>query len=81
MRIRLKMFAMLREKAGVDQIDLELPAPATVAMAIEAAARRLPAIAPLIPRAAAAVNLFYAANDQLLSDGDELALIPAVSGG
>jgi molybdopterin converting factor small subunit len=43
--------------------------------------QRLPAIAELLDRAAFAVNQEYAGRDAVLKDGDELAVIPAVSGG
>jgi molybdopterin converting factor small subunit len=81
MTVRLRLFAILRERGGVSECDLELRDGATVADAIQETAKRFAAIADLLPRAAAAVNLSYAALDLQLHDGDELALIPPVSGG
>jgi len=81
MKVRVKMFAVLRERGGISELDLELPEGATVAAAMEETGRRIGAIAGLLPRAAAAVNLFYVKPTSLLRDGDELALIPPVSGG
>jgi molybdopterin converting factor subunit 1 len=81
MKIRLKMFAILRERSGVSELELELPEGATVAIAMTEASRRFAAIASLLPRTMGAVNRAYAEADTRLNDGDELALIPPVSGG
>ena len=81
MRIQLRLFAVLRERAGVDRLDLDLPDGATVAQAAEAIAGRLPAVRGFLPRVAFAVNHAYATTDTVLNDGDELAVIPPVSGG
>jgi MoaE-MoaD fusion protein len=81
MRVKLKLFALLRDRAGAADVDLELPANATAADALSHVAKRFPAIANLIPQAAIAVNLDYARPTHPLREGDELALIPPVSGG
>jgi len=81
MRITVRLFAILREKAGVSEAVMELPAGASAAAAAREIGRRFPVVADLIPRAALAVNMEYAAPDHALADGDELALIPPVSGG
>jgi molybdopterin converting factor small subunit len=81
MRIRLRMFAILRERSGVAEAEIELADGASVAMALEEVGRRFTKIADLLPRTAAAVNLAYAGVKDQLHDGDELALIPPVSGG
>jgi MoaE-MoaD fusion protein len=81
MRIRLRMFAILRERSGVSEAEIELSEGATVAVALEEVGRRFEKIADLLPRTASAVNLAYAGATYRLHDGDELALIPPVSGG
>ncbi len=81
MKVRLRMFAVLRERSGVSEMEIELVDGVTVAAAIEEVGRRFGAIADLLPRTAAAVNLSYAGPTDRLRDGDELALIPPVSGG
>ncbi|CAA9482744.1 MAG: Molybdenum cofactor biosynthesis protein MoaD / Molybdenum cofactor biosynthesis protein MoaE, partial [uncultured Solirubrobacterales bacterium] len=76
MEVTIRLFAMLRERAGAREISLELPDGARVADAIDALgelARGLPLVM--------AVNREYAPQDQVLDPGDELALIPPVSGG
>ena len=81
MQIRVKLFAILRELAGAAELAVDLPPGETVEAAARAVGRRLPAVEPFLPRVAYAVNESYAKPDVVLNDGDELALIPPVSGG
>jgi molybdopterin synthase catalytic subunit len=73
MVVHVRLFAALRERAGRDAIDLELPDGALVSDALAAVddlARDLPLVL--------AVNREYASRGDALSPGDELALIPPV---
>jgi molybdopterin synthase catalytic subunit len=81
MRIHVKLFAILRERAGVSDIDIELSPAATVSDAAGRLSETYPQLESFLPRVAYAVNQSYAKHDTALSDGDELALIPPVSGG
>jgi molybdopterin converting factor subunit 1 len=81
MTITVRLFAILREQAGVSEFTLQLPAAATVATARAALVQQHPALADLIARVAFAVNRTYAPLDTQLRDGDEVAVIPPVSGG
>jgi molybdopterin converting factor subunit 1 len=81
MEITIRYFAAAREAAGVESETLELPDGADVAAAREQAAGRHPALAPLLPRCAVALNRSYATPQTTLRDGDELALLPPVGGG
>lgn len=76
MYIRIRLFAMLRERAGTSELELELPDGARVRDAL-AAVEELAGGLPLVM----AVNREYADADAPLAAGDELALIPPVSGG
>ena len=76
MRVTVRLFAMLRERAGAGEIELDLPDGASVGDALE----RLGDLAQDLPLVMA-VNREYAAADQVLGPDDELALIPPVSGG
>jgi molybdopterin synthase catalytic subunit len=82
MLVRVRLFAMLRERTGRDSIELQLAQGATVADALAALSQREP-LGELVRRLPLrmAVNRDYAAADTTLRDGDELALIPPVSGG
>jgi molybdopterin converting factor subunit 1 len=81
MRITVRFFAIIRERAGVSSIELDLQHGATVDDAAQRIAEQFPAIATMLPRIAWAVNQVYADRTAALHDGDELALIPPVSGG
>lgn len=81
MRVRVRLFAALVEAAGRDLIELSLPAGATVRTALEAVGERVPAVGRYGGSLLTAVNLDYVKGDYLLREGDEVALIPPVSGG
>jgi molybdopterin converting factor subunit 1 len=74
--VTVRLFAMLRERAGASEVTVELPEGARVRDAIEA----LDGLADGMPLVMA-VNREYAPEDAPLDAGDELALIPPVSGG
>jgi MoaE-MoaD fusion protein len=74
--VTVRLFAMLRERAGAREVTLELPEGARVRDAIAA----LDGVADGLP-VVMAVNREYAPEDAVLDPGDELALIPPVSGG
>jgi MoaE-MoaD fusion protein len=80
-QIKVRYFAVLRERLGRDEEVLELPEGATVATAVEALAERYEPVRALRPSLRAAVNQTFAANDHALAAGDELALLPPVAGG
>lgn len=78
MVVRIRLFAQLRERAGARELSLELPEGARVRDALaDPAVARLADGLPLVM----AVNREYAGDDAPLAAGDELALIPPVSGG
>jgi molybdopterin converting factor subunit 1 len=81
MRVTIQLFAVLRERAGVAAVELDLPADATAGDVTRAVGERFPAVRDLLARTAVAVNRAYAAPDATVRDGDEVALIPPVSGG
>ncbi len=82
MRVVVRLFAVLRERSGRDSVELELEQGATVADALAALAE-LPELAQPLSRLSVqmAVNRDYASEETQLHAGDELALIPPLSGG
>ena len=76
MNVTVRLFAGLRERAGQDEVALELPDGARVSDALA----RLSDVIGDVP-VVMAVNHEYADADAELHLGDELALIPPVSGG
>lgn len=83
MQVRVRLFASYREAAGVGEVQVDLPEGATVDDAIAAVTLRYPRVAPAggASGLVAARNREYASRDATLADGDEVALIPPVSGG
>jgi molybdopterin converting factor subunit 1 len=75
------LFARARELAGADSVAVELPPGSTVAALHAALAVAYPAMASLLDRSAIAVNHDSADAGQVIDDGDEIAVIPPVSGG
>ncbi len=80
MRIRVRLFAALAEAAGTREIALDLPA-GSAAEAVARLAEAHPVIGRYGDRLLLAVNAVYADPTTALAEGDELALIPPVSGG
>ena len=74
--IRVLAFARYRETLGFQTLDLELPEPATLGTLLAD-----PALAGLPGEALLAVNQAFADRACALRDGDEVALMPPVSGG
>jgi MoaE-MoaD fusion protein len=81
MRVKVLYFAVLRERRGASSEVLDLPAGGDVAMALATIAKRNPQVAPLLPRTQVALNQVVVVATTPLGEGDELALIPPVSGG
>jgi MoaE-MoaD fusion protein len=81
LRVRIRLFAMQREAAGMRELRLEVPVGATVDDAWDAAVAVVPALAPGRSSLRFAVNGSYADPSTPLADGDEVACIPPVSGG
>lgn len=81
MLIRVRFFAILKDRAGRDSVELDLSPGATVADALTLLADSESELVTWLPKVAPAVNREYVSRDRVLNDGDELALIPPVSGG
>jgi len=83
--IHVRLFAMLRERAGSASLELSLPRGSSVADALRElrSTGEHPALGELLSRmpVGTAVNREYADAGTILRGGDELALIPPVSGG
>jgi molybdopterin converting factor small subunit len=80
LRLRVLLCASYAEALGFDQVDLSLDQPSTVGDAVKCL-RALPGGEKLPNRPLCALNLSQAAPEDPLSPGDELALLPPVSGG
>ena len=82
MTVRVRLFAVLRQSAGRDSVEIQVHEGATVADALDALADQ-PGLGEALQRVPVrmAVNREYAEPGTALSADDELALVPPVSGG
>ncbi len=76
MTVSVQLFAMLKERAGRDRIEVELAEGATISDLLDELSELVGAMPVRV-----AVNREYSVEDTALQAGDELALIPPVSGG
>ena len=81
MRVTVRLFARLRELVGAGELQRDATEGATVKSVWEALARDYPAIAPYTESMSCAINAEYARMTSRVSDGDEVAFLPPVSGG
>jgi len=81
MRVRVRLFASLREAVGASEVELDLPDGATAEEAWQSLAHEHAGLAPRRARLTAAINRRYAPFDAALHDGDEVVFVPPVSGG
>jgi molybdopterin converting factor subunit 1 len=81
MKVRVRLFASLREAVGRDEVAVELPDGATPEDVWRGLCESHPDVRPRRRSLAVAVNRRYAPFDAALEDGDELVFIPPVAGG
>ena len=81
MQVQVRFFASIREKLRRSEAACALPDNATVDELLELLCREYPPLAAVRRAVRVAVNQEYVDLDHRLSDNDEVALIPPVSGG
>jgi molybdopterin converting factor subunit 1 len=81
MRLKVLLFAHLREKAGTREAEVEVPTGASAATVKARLGEVYPALKPALDRILMAVNKEYISDDTVISEGAEIALFPPVSGG
>ncbi|MBC7852154.1 MAG: MoaD/ThiS family protein [Pirellulaceae bacterium] len=81
MTLRIKLFAIARQRLVRDHVEVTLKDTATVADLRRALAEQFPALADVLPHIRIAINSSYAADSAMIPAGAEVALIPPVSGG
>ena len=81
MTFRVKLFAAMRDLAGDETADVDLPDGATVGDLRRELGKLLPLARSLLIKSGVAVNQDIAENDRPLQASDEVAVIPPVSGG
>lgn len=81
MKVKIKFFAILRERAGAGEITKEIGEGSTVRELWEILKRDYPKLAPVEMRLLYAVNQNYVNGDHVLKERDEIVFVPPVSGG
>ncbi|MEE3235582.1 MAG: molybdopterin converting factor subunit 1 [Candidatus Latescibacterota bacterium] len=81
MVVRVLFFASAREITGTASIEIDLHDGATVNELREELLKRFPSLEGIEKKFAIALNEEYVVDDSTLGNGDEVALIPPVSGG
>lgn len=82
--IQVLLFARLRDRLGASVVNLELPSPCSLAQVREALVSGHPDAAELLApeRALFAINQTFSNDDQdVVTDRDEVALFPPMTGG
>lgn len=81
MNVRIKFFAMLRERAGVAEVSKEIEAGSSVADLWRQLQKDYPKLDVPGIRLLYAVNQNYVGLDHKLNENDEVVFVPPVSGG
>ena len=81
MKVKVKLFAILRERAGTAEITKEIQEGSTVADLWGALQQDYPKLAVPGIRLLYAVNQDYVSPDRVLKNSDEVVFVPPVSGG
>ena len=81
MELNVRLFALYRERAGKNIVTVAVADGATVSDLTDEVRRQIPNLAPLEVKIVVAVNTDYAGSEVVLQAGDDVCLIPPVSGG
>ncbi|HIA26883.1 MAG TPA: molybdopterin converting factor subunit 1 [Planctomycetes bacterium] len=81
MRFSVLLFASLRDRAGSERIEIEIAEGATLNALLEAIEVQQPELSGRLAAVRVAVDEEFRDGDHPLSEGNEIALIPPVSGG
>jgi molybdopterin synthase sulfur carrier subunit len=81
MRVKVRLFARLRDLAGSGELEREIPASATAQAVWNELVAEMPSLREYERAISVAVNAEYARMTARLADGDEVAFLPPVSGG
>lgn len=80
-RVKVLLFATLRDYVGAKAVELEIPAGTTVCALLDLLTAKYPRLEKVRHSMIVAVNREYAAGGQTIPENAEIALFPPVSGG
>ena len=81
MRVKVRLFARLRDIVGDGELDRDVPAGTTAQGIWDMLAAEYPELARYVGVVSCAVREEYSPFTAALEDGDEVAFLPPVSGG
>ena len=81
MRVKVRLFARLRDIAGASELARDVAPGSTIRTVWRDLAGEFPELAPYERSISSAINTDYARMDQALCENDEVAFLPPVSGG
>ena len=81
MNVRVRLFAVARQLAGRDLVEVDVDEPATVSKLRTRLAAEIPALGEVLPHVTFAIGTRYVGDSAAIANGDDLACIPPVSGG
>ena len=81
MKVRVRLFAVAKQVAGRDSVELDLPEGATIAQLREQLGLRVPPLSGIVAQMMFAVDVQYANDQTRIPPGADVACIPPVSGG
>ncbi|HEX6512820.1 MAG TPA: MoaD/ThiS family protein [Chloroflexota bacterium] len=81
MNVRVRLFARYRELAGTGSLEMDVPPSSTAIQVFDRVAEQFPAMQPMRASTLMAIDSDYVRPETELREGEELALMPPVSGG
>ena len=81
MTVTVKLFAAFREAIGSGELEIQAPEQAKIAWLVDEIVRLYPQLDGSLNRAAYALNRTHVGPESVMADGDEVVLLPPVSGG
>lgn len=81
MKVSVRLFAAVKQAAGCDRLELDLPRGATIGQLRRRLGRELPQLSGLVGRVMFAIGTQYAPDTEQLPPNADVACIPPVSGG
>lgn len=81
MKVRVRLFAVARQAAERDSVELDLPEGATMGQLRRELGSQVPGLSGLLDRMMFALGTRYAGDETLIPPGADVACIPPVSGG
>ena len=80
-RIKVLFFATLRDRAGINYVDLEIPVDTTVQDLKELVVDAYPGLKETMETVVISVNREFAFDESIVPENAEVAMFPPVSGG